>query len=688
MRFSDFLFVTLAFFVALWGEGEVRAQSAFGDDSPHIIAQLVAESGEPAPGSTVMLAITMRPKSGWHGYWINPGDAGLGMDARWTVPAGAEVGALRYPAPQRLLVSGLMNHVFKGPYALLAELRLPPGMKPGQVVPVSLDARWLACTDKLCVPEQAKLSLSLTIGSGAVSADARSRFDAYRAALPRPLGSPARYAVEGDRLRIAIPYPAAAVVVEPWFYAQTKDLVAYPAPQEARRVGDILVVEMRVAQDARPSGAIEGVLVAGRDTALSLTARPGVVPSGGTVVGGGNAGRETGAMIFLLALGGALIGGLLLNVMPCVFPILSLKAISLAKAGGDERQVRREAVAYTLGTLLSCVVLGGIILALRAAGASVGWAFQLQDNRVIALLLVLVVAITANLAGLFALSGVDGGLQGRGVRGAFLTGILAAFVATPCTGPFMAAAMGVAIVMPWPLALTIFAGLGLGLASPFLALAFIPGLRRRLPRPGPWMDWLRRIMAVPMALTALALGWLLWRQGGTTGIGFATGLAVATLLLCLLIGQRQRLGGRVFAPALVGSVALIAGASASAMLLPSVQPAKSVAGAISFDEARLTAMRGEKRPVFLYFTADWCVTCKVNEAGAITHRDVVKNFADGNVAVMVGDWTQGDPVITRFLEAQGRSGVPLYLYYAPGAQKPQELPQLLTPTMLLSLMKN
>jgi DsbC/DsbD-like thiol-disulfide interchange protein/cytochrome c biogenesis protein CcdA len=687
MRFSNFLFVTLALIATAFSKGEARAQSPFGG-APHIIPQLVAESAEPAPGSTVMLAIAMRPTPGWHGYWVNPGDAGLGMDARWSVPAGASVGPLRYPAPERLLVSGLMNHVFEGPYALLVELRVPSGLQVGQAFPVTLDARWLACTDKMCVPEQAKLSLVLTIGGGTVNADARSRFDGYRAALPRPLGSEAHYAVEGEHLRIAVPYPAAARVAAPWFYAATRDLVAYAEPQQVRRVGDMLVIETRVARGAAPTGGLEGVLTAAPGISLSLTARPGTVPAGGTPVGAGTTrGHRPAAdgMAFLLALGGALLGGLLLNVMPCVFPILSLKAISLVRAGGEERAARREAVAYALGTLLSCMALGGIILLLRAAGTSVGWAFQLQDGRVIALLLVLVVAITANLGGLFALPGLDGGLQGKGVRGAFLTGVLAAFVATPCTGPFMAAAMGAAIVMPWPLALAIFAGLGIGLASPFLALAFVPALRRRIPRPGPWMEWLRRIMAVPMALTALALGWLLWRQGGEMGVVLAVVLALATLALCLVVGKGQRQGKRVFVPALAGGLVLIAAASVAAMQLPSARTVKSVDGAVSFSPERLAALRAAGKPVFLYFTADWCLTCKVNEAGAIANADVGKAFSHAGVTVMAGDWTHGDPVITRFLETLGRSGVPLYLYYAPGGKDAQLLPQLLTPATLTAL---
>ncbi|MET0239652.1 MAG: protein-disulfide reductase DsbD domain-containing protein [Sphingobium sp.] len=683
MRLANFLFVTwLAMIAALLLGPAASAQPPLGTGAPHIQPQLFAESLDPAPGGTVTLAIAMKPEAGWHGYWVNPGDAGLGMDARWTVPQGASVGALRYPAPHRLLVAGLMNHVFEGPYALLVELRVPSGMRAGQALPVELDAHWLACTDKICVPEQAKLSLALTVGKGAITPDARRRFDGYRAALPRPLGSEAHFARDGDRIRIAIPYPAAAPVESPWFYAAESGVLVHAEPQTARRVGDMLVIESRVA-DGATDKPLEGILAVAPGVALSLTAKSGEVPSGGTAIGGAAAGAFD-ATTFLLALGGALLGGLILNIMPCVFPILSLKAISLARAGGDERSVRREAVAYALGALLSCVALGGAIVALRAAGESVGWAFQLQDGRVIAILLVLVVAITANLAGLFALPMLAGGRQGEGVRGAFLTGVLAAFVATPCTGPFMAAAMGAAILMPWPLALLIFGGLGLGLASPFLALAFIPALRRRLPRPGPWMEWLRRIMAVPMALTALALVWLLWRQGGERALLFAAVLAAATLALCLFVGRGQRVGRRIALPATIGALLLVAGASAAA-LLPQKQAGGEIAGAVGFDEVRLAALRADRKPVFLYFTADWCVTCKVNEAAAIANGDVADAFKKAGVTVMVGDWTRGDPVITRFLEAHGRSGVPLYLYYAPGAAEPTLLPQVLTPATLTTL---
>jgi thiol:disulfide interchange protein len=379
---------------------------------------------------------------------------------------------------------------------------------------------------------------------------------------------------------------------------------------------------------------------------------------------------------------------LLLNIMPCVFPILSLKAVSLAKAGGEEGAARREALAYTGGAVLICLALGAALLALRAGGAAAGWAFQLQDPRVILVLLLLTTVIALNLAGLFELPALTGGdrlASKRGAGGAFWTGALAAFVATPCTGPFMGAALGAALVLPTTVALAIFAGLGLGLALPFLLLGFVPALRRRLPRPGPWMARFRRLMSVPMFLTALALAWILGRQAGVDGM--TLGLAAALLIALALwwFGRRQG-QGRAWLP--LAPAMLTAGAAL--MLVPTLasEPAQASAqGALKsepFSEARLAALQQEQKPVFVYFTADWCVTCKVNEKGALDRKVVADAFAKRQVAVLVGDWTRGDAAIGRFLDKHGRSGVPLYLYYAPG--KPVEvLPQVLTPSRLVSM---
>ncbi len=692
---NGLLMTVLLLLAAGLGSDGAHAQigGAFAPAGPaHIRASLVAETSAPRAGQTVTLAILMKPDKGWHGYWENPGDAGVGMTVDWETPSGATISAFRYPVPERLLIAGLMNHVYEHDYAVLIDVALPAGLAKGAQVPIRGKAHWLACTDSVCVPEQGEIATTLTIGDGTVSPADRARFDGFRARLPRPLDQHARYAVTGNRITIAVPYPAAAPVGEPWFFALSKQRVRYAEPQIVRRSGDMLVVETAIPDGAAVTGEIDGVLAITPDIALKIKSIPGVVPSGGEVVSKA-APTSVAALTLtgvLLALGGAFLGGLILNIMPCVFPILSLKAISLAKAGGDERQVRVEALAYTGGILLTCLALGALMLAIRAGGTQIGWAFQLQDPRVIALLVILMVAITLNLLGAFEIGtiGVGQGKAGQGgSTGAFWTGALAAFVATPCTGPFMGAAMGAALVLPWPIALTVFAGLGLGLASPFIALSWIPALRKLMPRPGTWMTTFRRIMAVPMALTVLGLLWLLSRQLGSGGIVLGLGLTLVTAGALILLGQRQH-QGKATSWALGGLALALLGTAAIAAppLVRSDRPAtgEGLAG-LPFNEARLAALRQAKKPVFLYFTADWCLTCKVNEANAIDTDAVKAAFAKGGIETMVGDWTNADPAISRFLEANGRSGVPLYLYYAPGAAQPQVLPQVLTPATLTAL---
>jgi DsbC/DsbD-like thiol-disulfide interchange protein/cytochrome c biogenesis protein CcdA len=601
----------------------------------HIAASLVAESNVPAPGSSTTIALRMQPQPGWHGYWINPGEAGFATRLEWQLPKGVTVSAPRYPVPERLMVAGLMNHVFNGEHALLMSVAVPKLAK-GVALPFKLSADWLACTDKICVPEHADLLLNLTVGAGTSSALAQ--FDGWRAKLPQPLGGTAHFQLDGKRIRIGIPFPVSAALDDPWFFAKTQDIISYPALQKVTRKGDLLIVE---TETSGPSPAmIEGVLTTAAGRGLEISAAPGTVPSGGEAVSKIVA-PKSDLWTILLALGGAILGGLVLNIMPCVFPIISLKALSLARAGGDEAAAKREALAYAAGVILTCVALGGLLLGLRAGGAQVGWAFQLQNPYIIFVLLLLASAITLNLAGLFQLRSFGGGdaLAGQGgIAGAFWTGILAAFVATPCTGPFMAAALGAALVLPTIAALAIFAGLGFGLALPFLALGYIPALRSRLPRPGAWMVTFQRILAIPMALTVVALAWLLWREIGPSHPAPANGVSAVT-------------------------------------------------GDLAFNEAKLTNLTKAGKPVFLYFTADWCLTCKVNEKAAIERDEVSAAFKRAGVTVMVGDWTNGDPAITRFINAKGASGVPLYLFYPKGGGAPQQLPQVLTPGTLIALAK-
>ncbi|HEY5721722.1 MAG TPA: thioredoxin family protein [Allosphingosinicella sp.] len=653
------------------------AQAPLRPGEKAMSVRLIAETDAPASGGKVELALLMTPKPGWHGYWKNPGDAGVETKVEWRLPPGVAAGPLRFPVPDTLIVAGFMNYVYKGEFAHLVALEIPAGLAPGTILPIRARVAYVVCTDKVCVPESADLALDLRVGTGARNEE----FDRYREALPRPLGSDGRFERVGDRLRIAIPIPASLPLATPYFFPATLDALDHGAPQNFSRAGDLLVLETRAGRET--PAALDGVLRLGGRDGLSLTAGPGPVPPAGAPLTA-RAAIPDGISGVLLAFGAALLGGLLLNVMPCVFPILSLKALSLAGAGGEEGRARRDALAYTAGAILTCLALGALLLALRSGGSAAGWAFQLQDPRIILFLLLLVVAIALNLAGLFELPAVSGGgrlARAGGAAGSFWTGALAAFVATPCTGPFMAAALGAALILPTAAALAIFAGLGLGLALPFLLLGFVPFLRRRLPRPGPWMVRFRHILAIPMALTALALLWLLWRLTGRDGL--LLGIGAAILLTAILWWTGRRAGGWLrFAPAALALA--LAPALAPAAVAPSLARARGLLQAKPFSEARLARLRSEGRPVFVYFTADWCLTCKVNEAAALETEAVAEAFKRRDVAILVGDWTRGDADIGRFLQSHGRAGVPLYLWYAPGKEA-EILPQILTPGTVTAL---
>ncbi len=646
----------------------------------HITAALVADAGA-LPGGQATLAVVMKPAPGWHGYWVNPGDAGLGLTLDWKLPADMSVGDLRYPVPRTLLVSGLMNHVFDRDYAVLIPLSVPRSAKPGDRLAIRAAARWLACTDQVCVPEQAELETVLVVGPGTHD----PRFDAWRAALPAPLGAAARFAVAGSTIRLGIPLPAAVALQDPHFFAADNGVIEYAEPQRFSRQGDWLIVELVRAKVAPIADAkVAGVLrLNAAGDGLTIAAVPGAVPAAGEPLGQS---RQASLPALVLA---ALLGGLLLNVMPCVFPILSLKALSLARAGGSEAEARREGLAYTGGVIVACVALGALLLALRAAGQQVGWAFQLQEPAVVVALALLAIAITANLAGLyeFAVPGfASGSTRSHGTFGAFATGLLAAFVATPCTGPFMAAATGAALLLPPAPALLLFATLGLGLALPFLAVAFVPALRRRLPKPGAWMDRFRKALAVPMALTAAALFWLCDRIGGP---GFAiavAALALGLVALLVAIGRRQH-AGQPAAPLAAGfaALALLAALVPQHFYRPGTATSAGLIHTEPFSEAALARARASGKPVFAWFTADWCLTCKVNENVAIERATTRDAFAKAGVVVLRGDWTRRDAAITRYLTAQGAAGVPLYVWYPAGGGAPQQLPQVLTPDLLAKL---
>ena len=672
----------------------LAAQSV--SQQPNTRIEIIAESSTPAAGVPLAIGLVLTPKPGWHTYWSNPGDAGAATRVAWTLLAGtATPGPLAYPLPETLIVSGLMNYVYPKTNVLMTSVTPPADLKKGAAFPVTAKVDWLVCSLEQCVPESATVTLPLTIGKGATDPENGFRIAAGKAAIPKPVDWPVTFSTEKGRFVLAVPFGSTDKIKSAYFFPDKDGVIDFVAPQVVTIVGDTLRIETAAATPA-PSGPVTGVLRVEQtdldhSLGFAITATPGTVPAAGLPVGNKPNPINTAPSLLPILLG-AILGGIILNIMPCVFPILSLKALSLAKGNVDAATARRDAMAYAAGVILVCTALGGLVLLLRAAGSQVGWAFQLQDPRVITGLLLLVTAIALNLAGVFEINVSTGNLGDDVIRkggafGSFATGALAAFVATPCTGPFMAGALGAALVLPTAQALAVFAGLGFGLALPFLAIGFVPALRKRLPKPGPWMNRLRAILSVPMFLTALALAWVLGRQAGVEGM--TAGLAGALIIGLLLwwLGSRQHGGSTGWVPA--GAAAAVA--VAAIMLLPVAEPAAAAGtsapaglAAQPYSPERLAALTSAGKPVFLYMTADWCLTCKVNEKGAMADATVARAFKAKGITVMEGDWTRGDAAISKWLAERGRAGVPVYVFYAADGSS-RELPQILTVDALTEL---
>lgn len=688
------------------------AGSAFAQAAPHIDATIHARTASPAPGQSTRIAILMVPKIGWHGYWTNPGDSGLPVEARWTTPEGVNIGPLRHPAPTLLELGRLASYVHKGAFTLLADLKLDPELPHGTAIPVRADVSWLACSDTLCVPERASLELTLQAGDGAADRATASLFRAAEAAMPKPGAAGVEVERAGSDWRFTIEGAPTVTPSSARLFPANDGWFAASAPQRFERVGDAWRVTVPASQETAPV-SFRGVLADGRRS-YALAAQE-QAPSGGDAAEGAMQdpdpnptttrsapSLEEGSLSIItapstsattspgttgslwVALGGAVLGGLLLNLMPCVFPILSLKALSLARSGSDRSTARVEGLAYFAGSVATTTALGAILIGARALGHDIGWSFQLQDPRMILLLMLLSLAIALNLAGLYELRGPSlsaGWLARRGAVGALGTGALAALIATPCSGPFMGVALGAALVLPPAAALAVFAGLGAGMALPFLLIAFVPRIQAVLPQPGAWMATFRRVLAVPMLLTVIGLAWVLGRQSGAGGLSLGLLLAATVGLGLWWAGQRQS-GGLRATVALAPVAAALLLAVAIDLPRPAAAAADSRAGTEPFSEARFADLRASGVPVFVDFTANWCLVCQVNERVAIDRTETRAAFAEAGVVTLVGDWTRSDPAITRFLESRGRNSIPYYLYATTDGGI-RELPQVLSSDLLV-----
>ncbi len=652
--------------------------------SPRATATLAADVAAVAPGESFRVGLRLRLAPGWHSYWRNAGDAGAPTEVALTLPPGAEAGAIAWPAPERIQYGPLVNYGYKGEVLLPIPVTVPANLSPGETFRIEAEAGWLVC-EEVCIPEEGRFTLALPIAERAVpSPVAAPLFEAAEARLPRPAPWAVRAGAGEGRASLTLSGPGIgpATVKEAFFFPGEPGALDNTAPQPLSVREGALTLGLRLAPGASPA-ALEGTVVlrdgGGQRAAFDVSS---------AIAGPAEA---AAGLPFWQAVVFALAGGLLLNLMPCVFPVLAMKAMALARLSGEgRRSVRLHAASYTAGVLASFAAIGGALVALRAGGAAVGWGFQFTEPAFVALMAWLMLAVGLNLSGVFATGrtvGVGQGVAGRGGHlGAFATGALAVVLATPCTAPFMAAALGAALAMPPAMTLAVFLALGLGLAAPYAILGVLPGLARALPRPGPWMERLRGALAFPMFAAAAWLVWVLAQGAGADGVFWVMLGAVVLSAGLWALGLAQRSGaGR---GAIAGKVFAGAAVLAALALLPRLSAAPAAAAAAdpcaeAWSAARVEALRAEGRPVFVNATAAWCITCQVNERVALRGAAVRDAFAARGVAYLKADWTRGDPAIGAMIRDQGREGVPLYLYWAPGAATPVILPQILTEATVL-----
>ena len=659
------LMVILLLLAAAFAGRPARAASTAATRHAHV--RLLADAAAATPGHAFTLGLRFRLHPGWHIYWRNPGAAGEPPSWRPIVPPGSQVGPVAWPAPGVVREGPLVTYAYTGQVLLTRRIRAPAAMPPSSAgFIVSVPAHWLICKD-ICVPERADLTLRLPWG-GAAASNHAGAFAAAAAALPRASPWPATIAPDG-RLWLHGAGLDPGAIRAARFFPDRPGVIRDAPPQPLARARG-LVLRLTPGHGFAAGKPLRGVLEltdrSGVRTALTIDARPGRVPA---------------ATPLWLLLGLGFLGGAILNLMPCVFPVLALKAMALAGAGG---RARAQALSYTAGVLVAFAALGGALLAARAGGHGLGWGFQFANPAVVGAMAAMMLAVGLNLSGVFALGGgqaVGQGLAARGGHGgSFFTGLLAVLVASPCTAPFMAAAIGGALLLPPLPALSVFLALGAGLAAPMLGLAVLPGLARALPRPGAWMERLRQLLAFPMYGAAAWLAWVVSTEAGPAGVAALGAALVAVGFAAWALGLVQR-GGRVaWALAALGLVAALA----SLGLVRAAPAAAPIAGAAdAFSPARLATLRAAGRGVLVDVTARWCLTCQVNERLALDRAPVRAAMAAGHVALLVADWTTQAPPVTAYLAAHGRDGVPLYVFYPPHAARGRILPQVLTPGIVL-----
>jgi thiol:disulfide interchange protein DsbD len=707
-----FRFLALGLWLALLAP-VVQAQPVKTD---HVTAELVAERSAVRPGDSLQIGLRMLHKEHWHTYWRNPGDSGLPTTIAWTLPAGASVGDIEWPAPKRLPLGPLVNYGFEGELLLPLRFTAPADAQPGTELRLVAKADWLVCKD-VCIPESATLELRLPVVDAATTPGASAwtpMFERAAAQRAQPLqGWTAELQRSGRELLLTLqsdrPLAQGAALPPVEVFPFAEQLIE-TAVHELHATPQGYALKMRLMPDATPPPQMRGVVVAqsgggalwGGGSAMAEFAAPvrevprialpdGAVPLGSAtrpaapVVPAAGLGAGLGLALLL-----AFAGGMLLNLMPCVFPVLSIKLLSLAKQGQTTpRALHVHALAYGAGVLLSFLALALLLIALQSAGNAVGWGFQLQEPGLVLVLALLFFAIGLNLMGAFEVANLlpqraAGWRAQHPASDAFGCGVLAVVAASPCTAPFMGAALGYALTQPPAVSLGVFAALGLGMAAPYMALVLAPGWRRHLPRPGAWMERLKQALAFPMFATAV---WLLWVLGQQSGVSAMARVLMALVGVALLLwlahvgGLRGALGRGLGLLALAGIVFWSwpgEAPPAPRAAAGSVELAGSASGQwLPYDEEMIARLQAEGRPVFIDFTAAWCVSCQVNKRLVLDTAEMRAAFVQANVVLVRADWTRRDPAITQALARLGRNGVPVYVLLGPG-REPLLLPEILT----------
>ncbi len=680
----------------------------------HVQAELVAQAPDGVgPGKPLWLGLSIKHQPEWHTYWKNPGDSGLPTQMEWKLPQGIDAGEIAWPVPHKLPLGTLVNYGYEGTLLLPVPMTVASTFNPGPLakdVTFVVQATWLVCRRE-CIPEEGTFTLQVPIqGTTALHSAA---FDAAAKAHPQDLSAEANakssVTVDGNAIQVRVAglpkniegktltlFPETEAVIEPAGELTQQwdgDVWTGRMPLSAQRSASptpmpVVLVSAdgqgwraelpvpagwpKTADAATVSPALEAALKANSQLGGGAAQAPAAASSASSI-------SAAPAGVWFAALFGALLGGLILNLMPCVFPVLAIKVVGFAQHAQDRKAHRAGGLAYTAGVILSFLALGALMLGLRAAGEAVGWGFQLQSPGVVAALAALFTLIGLNLAGVFEFgsllpSSVASMQAKHPVVDSFLTGVLAVAIASPCTAPFMGASLGLTATLPAFQALSIFAALGLGLALPYLLASWIPAVARAMPRPGAWMDTLRRFMAFPMFATVV---WLVWVLGQQSGINGAAALLALLVALAMAVWALFSLNGRsrmVLAPISVLVLAWLAWSWAPRITQmlpePSTVAAQGEAGSASGWRAWQTGLPeqliAQGQPVFVDFTAAWCVTCQFNKNSTLSDEAVVRDFAAKNVALLRADWTRRDPKITVALRELGRSGVPVYVLYAPG----------------------